>query len=381
MPGQSQMAEDRAQGIAPLNHSGGPNGRDLRAASLWQRILSRINILFRPLGQVTSAAVLFVAALVIAEIVALTIYVTLFSRSFGLLPMAITTALTTALVAAPLIFLFISTIKYLDRSRGRYREMRDRALAESQAKSKFLANMNHEFRTPLNAILGFCQVMQKRIHGPLGSERYAEYVEDIASSGMHLSALIDDVLEIARAETGLMPVDETAFRLSILVDELLTQTAHRARAKSILVEADLADDLPLLHADRRQVRRMLQHLLVNAIKFTPSGGWVVVSAYVAHEKDLVVSIADNGIGIPSNEIPMVLQPFYQVSQVENRAAGGAGLGLPLVKAMIECHGGAMTIESGNEQGTRVRLRFPHRRVRGAVASSFGSVAVLRSAGG
>ena len=345
-----------------------------------QRVLSWVNLRFRPLDRIMSLVILLTAAVAVAELVALATSAILFPHSFTLLALTTTTALTTVLVAAPLIFLFISTIKHLDRSREQYRKMRDRALAESQAKSKFLANMNHELRTPLNAILGFCQVMQKRIHGPLGSERYAEYIDDIAASGMHLSALIDDVLEIARTETGLVPVDETAFRLSLLIDEIVTLTARRARAKSILVETDLSDDLPLLHADRRQVRRMLQHLLINAITFTPSGGWIVVSAYLAEDKDLVMSIADNGIGIPQNEIPLVLQPFYQVAQVENRKTGGAGLGLSLVKAMIECHGGSMTVESDSGCGTRVRLRFPRNRARFAAASAIGAVAALRRAG-
>lgn len=353
------------QGQRPAGRGSRPFHGGSRDRSAWRSLLEWINARLRPFGPVASAGILLLSAIMIAEAVALVAYRLFFPATFHPWPLALVAALTTCAVAAPLIFIFVSTVKSLDRSREQYRRMRDRALAESQAKSMFLAHMNHELRTPLNAIIGFCQAMQQEIHGPLGHARYAEYVEDIAASGLRLSALIDDILEIARADSGLRPGDEDIFAPSAVIKEAIASVRRRRQATGIKIRCSIAHDLSELHADRRQVRRALCHILDNALKFTSAKGLIRLSASERAGDGLVISIKDNGKGMEMNEIPLVVQPFYKGQNARHGEGEGVGLGLSLAKAMMEYHGGKLYIESAPGEGTRVDLVFPAHRLRRA----------------
>ena len=247
-----------------------------------------------------------------------------------------------------------------------YAAARDQADAATRAKSEFLANMSHELRTPLNAVIGFSEVLCKEMFGPLGHAKYLEYARDIQASGMHLLELIGDVLDLSKIEAGKLELR----RESVDLGELITSTARliepKAGESGLRLEVSLPPDLPLLRADRRAVRQMLINLLSNAIKFTPAGGSVRLAAF-AEAGGVRFLVSDTGIGIPEGELGKVLQPFEQASNVAGGGYGGTGLGLPLVKSLIEEHGGSLSIASRLGEGVTVSLHFPAEIVQGRVA--------------
>jgi two-component system cell cycle sensor histidine kinase PleC len=260
----------------------------------------------------------------------------------------------------------------LARTEQRSRELeRAYAAAESanRTKSSFLANMSHELRTPLNAIIGFAEIMHGEVLGPL-PERYKSYADDILSSGHHLLGMVNDLLDMAKIEAGRYELHEAWIRAGdalSAVARILRDGAER-NGLTLAVEADAAADLRL-QVDERAFRQMLLNLLSNAIKFTPPGGRVTVSAVPAAGGALRVEVADSGIGMSPEHVRIALTPFGQVSVDLNRRYQGTGLGLPLVKSLMELHGGRLEIASALGEGTRVALLFPAQRVRRAVAEA------------
>lgn len=303
---------------------------------------------------------LLVLAVLFSEIVALGMNALL----FGADPWHIflNTGLTTPIVSAPLILLCVSTIKHLEASRNRVRQVRDRALAESQAKSNFLANMSHELRTPLNAVLGFAQVIEQELIGPHAVPKYRDYARDIRVSGEHLLGIISDLLELTRLDRGTAKLDDQPLDLADSVDLAVKMVAARACQRGLRLVQSVPADLGALKADPRLLRQMLLNLLTNAIKFTPEGGRIEIAAKRARTGDLWLTVSDTGCGIAADQIAKVLEPFGQVEGVQARQHDGLGLGLPLVKSMIELHGGQMWLTSSPGEGTSVRLSFPADRL-------------------
>jgi two-component system cell cycle sensor histidine kinase PleC len=231
----------------------------------------------------------------------------------------------------------------------------------SKTKSHFLALMSHELRTPLNAIIGFSEILSGEMYGPLGGDRYREYASDIHGAGRHLLALINDILDLSKAEAGKLDLHLEAVDIAALIADCVRLTSERAREQSVRVAVRAAPDLPALHADALRVKQVILNLLTNAIKFTLAGGDVEVTAEIGREGGFVVSVRDTGIGMAPEMIPIALEPFRQIASPFTRNVEGTGLGLSLVKVLTEQHGGEVAIESTPSLGTMVRLRFPASR--------------------
>ncbi|MFQ6017237.1 MAG: sensor histidine kinase [Kiloniellaceae bacterium] len=230
------------------------------------------------------------------------------------------------------------------------------------SRSEFLSDMSHELRTPLNAIIGFSEIVKREMFGPLGSAQYRDYVKDINASGQRLLEIVNDLLEIAKIEAGEVALEERALDVSRLVRSCLSEMAVRAEAGGVRLESRVPAALPELRADERKLKQMLGNLLSNAVKFTPPGGRVTVTAWSRPDAGTVVQVADSGIGIALDDVPVALAPFGQVASGLQRGADGTGLGLPLTKALIELHAGSFDLQSEPGAGTTVTLRFPAERV-------------------
>ena len=239
---------------------------------------------------------------------------------------------------------------------------RETAEAANRAKTEFLANMSHELRTPLNAIIGFSEVIKSQAFGPVGAPQYLEYLGDIHSSGKQLLAVINDILDMSKIEAGEMKPIEAKFPLAGVVNSCLRLIADRAEKGSVTVTSGVRDDLPPLYADERMVKQILLNLLSNAVKFTPEGGQVTIEAGLNGAGDLAIAVRDTGIGIAPEHMDVILRPFGQVDAKLERKYEGTGLGLPLVKAMTELHGGRLEIASTPGQGTTVTVTLPAARV-------------------
>ena len=240
-------------------------------------------------------------------------------------------------------------------------DARDEAFREAElankSKSEFLATMSHEFRTPLNAILGFSDVMRSQFFGPLGSDNYIEYANDIHVSGEHMLALVNDVLDIAAIEAGKRPFTKEPCALDNLIKGTIRSVEQAAKKGGLSLTSDIPVDLPVLYADVRSIRQIFLNLLSNAIKFTNSHGEVKISAR-ASEQELFVKISDTGIGIPADKLPDITKPFSQLHTNPHTTQIGTGLGLSIVVSLVEAHDGELDIKSGVGVGTTVTVAFP-----------------------
>jgi signal transduction histidine kinase len=239
---------------------------------------------------------------------------------------------------------------------------KDEAEAANQAKSGFLATMSHELRTPLNAIIGFSEMMLREVLGALGNEQYRAYVGDIHASGTHLLQIINDILDLSKAEAGKIDLSEEVFDLRDIMRSVGQLTAGRVYAAELTQDVDLPENLPPLCGDERKTKQVLLNLITNAVKFTPAGGSIMISARWTLERGLALTVADTGIGIPQSDLERVLKPFEQVDSSLSRQHQGTGLGLPLVKAIMELHGGRLELKSELGVGTEVTVTFPPERV-------------------
>jgi signal transduction histidine kinase/CHASE2 domain-containing sensor protein len=234
----------------------------------------------------------------------------------------------------------------------------EQAEAANRAKTEFLATMSHELRTPLNAVIGFSEIMKTEALGPLGTPQYKEYMEDIHASGAHLLAVINDILDMSRIEAGEMKPAEERMEIARVVNAAVRLIAERATKGRVALKADLPADLPSLYADERMIKQILLNLLSNAVKFTPEGGRVTTGATVQTDGGISLWVADTGIGIAAEHMEVILQPFGQADSRLERKYEGTGLGLPLVKAMVELHDGTLEIASAKGEGTTVTAHFP-----------------------
>ena len=239
-----------------------------------------------------------------------------------------------------------------------------RAETANRAKSEFLANMSHELRTPLNAIIGFSEMMSERMFGPLGSRKYDEYCADIHKSGQFLLDVINDILDMSKIEAGRIDLEIEEVSIESVVEEAMRIIGPRANEGRISLTETIHVDRPLL-ADKRALKQIFINLLANAIKFTPVGGRVSITAE-DFGPDVTVTIRDTGIGIPQRDIEKLGRPFEQVENQFTKSKGGSGLGLAISKSLIDLHGGNLRIESVVDEGTTVIVTLP--RLRAAVAA-------------
>ncbi|HKB96199.1 MAG TPA: HAMP domain-containing sensor histidine kinase [Rhizomicrobium sp.] len=230
------------------------------------------------------------------------------------------------------------------------------------AKSDFLALMSHELRTPLNAIIGFSEVLGTEMLGPLGHPRYREYAHDVHGAGGHLLALINDILDLSKAAAGKFELACEEISPADIVAECVRLTRGKAHEGGLRLTSEMAPGLPNLMVDRLRFKQALLNLCSNAIKFTPPGGAVHIAARQLEDDSFVLTVRDTGIGMTPEQIPVALEPFRQVASPFARNAEGTGLGLALVKSLIECHDGRLEIESALHKGTSVRLILPPDRI-------------------
>ncbi len=238
----------------------------------------------------------------------------------------------------------------------------DRAQAANRAKSAFLANISHELRTPLNVIIGNAEILRDQDTANLTSDEVGTYLADIQDCGTYLLDLINDLLDLSKAEAGKLDLDEEEVPLCDVVDDCLKIAAGLPGAKGLEFQAEVAPPRAVLLADRRRVKQMLLNLLSNAAKFTPDGGCVDVTTATDDGGDLILRVRDTGIGIAPDDLEEIAKPFVQVSGPGSDRHQGTGLGLHLVRTLIELHGGTMEIESAANAGTTVSLRFPAARL-------------------
>lgn len=235
------------------------------------------------------------------------------------------------------------------------------ATASSKAKGDFLALMSHELRTPLNAIIGFSEVLGSELFGPLGNARYKEYARDVHGAGKHLLALINDILDLSKAEAGKFELVDDEIVTADLLTECLRLMRGRAEEAGLTLEARFAPGLPNMMVDRLRLKQILLNLLSNAIKFTPAGGKVTLQADWSFGDDCVIAVRDTGIGMAPEAIPLALEPFRQIASPLSRQYEGTGLGLSLAKSLAECHGGRLALESTLNKGTTARIFMPASR--------------------
>jgi two-component system cell cycle sensor histidine kinase PleC len=254
----------------------------------------------------------------------------------------------------------------LEQARMKSDEARRRAEAANIAKSRFLAQMSHELRTPLNAILGFSEVMKNEIFGGHAVAAYKDYSGDIHSSGVHLLGLINEILDLSRIEAGRYELNEETVQLAATVEECDHLLKMRAKNRGITIHEMFEIEMPRIWADERAVRQVCLNLLSNAIKFTPQGGEIWLKVGWTASGGQYLSVRDTGPGIPEEEIPIVLDSFGQGSNAIKSAEQGAGLGLPIVKHLVDLHGGTFALRSKLREGTEVIVTFPPERVMSAL---------------
>ncbi|WP_206452971.1 ATP-binding protein [Aurantimonas marina] len=239
---------------------------------------------------------------------------------------------------------------------------RREAEAASLQKSQFLANISHELRTPLNAIIGFADVMSAECFGPIGNERYLEYLDDIKRSGHHVLDLVNDLLDITKIEAGKLDLAFEAVSLNEVIAEVVALMQPQANRERVIVRSNLPSSVPPVIADNRSIRQIAMNLVSNAIRFTPAGGQIIVSTSYSPGGDVALRFRDSGIGMSEREIEIAMMPFRQINPDARRRGEGTGLGLPLTKALVEANRAAFAISSTPGEGTLVEILFPPQRV-------------------
>lgn len=335
----------------------------------WTGWLTPVNRWF---GQrrLATATLFFVSLVVVA---ALTLHLLLASLGWGHADPGdlLSVLFVTVVISVPIVLYAQLIIRELVRSRRALRLMTDKlawalhnAEQANQAKNRFLATMSHELRTPLNAIIGFSDIMANERLGPMSAPRYRDYAADINASGAHLLDIINDILDIAKIESGQAVIDEDQpHEVETLVDAACMIVRPIAERAGVALVTRLPAGAARLSGAERMIRQVLINILSNAVKFTPAGGTVAVEALPRFDGWLTIRVSDTGIGMSPEEIRVAVTPFGQIDSPENRRHGGTGLGLPLAKSMTELHGGRLLITSAPGEGTTVELRFPPKRVR------------------
>lgn len=256
--------------------------------------------------------------------------------------------------------LFARNLRLIEERGALLRDLaiaRDRAEEGSLAKSEFLAHVSHELRTPLNGVVGYADLLRTAPYGPLGNEKYREFAENILLSGRHLSDLINDIIDVARMESGRFDLVEAVFEVRRVIADAVRLIKPVAVSAKVEIEERVPASFGMMKGDRRRIMQILLNLLSNAVKFTPEGGRIVISA--SHDEGgIVLRVRDTGIGMKAQDIPKALIPFGQIDAPLRPDMEGTGLGLPLADALTSLHGGRLTISSVPGEGTEVTAAFP-----------------------
>ncbi|EJB04126.1 PAS domain S-box [Rhizobium leguminosarum bv. trifolii WSM597] len=257
----------------------------------------------------------------------------------------------------------IRDITQWKRTEDELRNAKGAAETANAHKTDFLARVSHEIRTPLNAIIGFSDMMAGERFGPIGHPRYIEYANDIGRSGRHVLDIVNDLLDISKIEAGEMDLDFAAVGLNEAVSEAVALVQPQANGQRVIIRTALSHAVPEVVADLRSIKQIALNILSNAIRFTPSGGQIVVSTSYEANGSVVLRVRDTGIGMTRSELDQAMKPFRQVSSTQSRHRGdGTGLGLPLTKAMVDANRAVFSINSAPNEGTLVEITFPSQRV-------------------
>ncbi|WP_439816146.1 ATP-binding protein [Zavarzinia sp. CC-PAN008] len=240
-------------------------------------------------------------------------------------------------------------------------EARDEAERASRAKSEFVATVSHELRTPLNAIIGFSEIIRDEALGTVGDRRYVDYSVEIVKGGRKLLNLINRLLELSKADAGMLELVYEPVEAGNLIEAALADFEEELAQRKIALTVVVPPNLPRLDVDGRRVRQAMGNLIQNALDFTHDNGHIRVEAY-RRDDQLILAVADDGAGMAPEQLPVALERFGRIDGALDRRHGGIGLGLPLTRALIELHGGTLELESALGQGTVVRCRFPAARL-------------------
>jgi PAS domain S-box-containing protein len=248
------------------------------------------------------------------------------------------------------------------QSEEELRNAKRETLKAAAAKAEFLAKVSHEIRTPLNAMTGFAEVIMAERFGPIGNERYREYIKDIHAAGTHLVSMLNDLLDLSRIETGQIELSFANVNLNALTQQCVGIMQPQANRARIIIRTSLTPGLPLVVADERALRQIVLNLIANSIKFTGPGGQVIVSTVFTDSREAVLRVRDTGSGMSEKDIAAALEPFRQIATSGSWGSGGTGFGLPLTKALAEANRANFSIKSAPNAGTLIEIAFPPSRL-------------------